>query len=122
MPFDALTARVVVRLLFLAFVCSSAPSRALAQGSTLAEMNHKSWMARDGAPQGITALTQAPDGVLWIGTVSGLFSFDGHTFSAFQPRAGEPDLPAGAARASSLGSRHVTHVTGSFIGRSLVVD
>jgi len=95
MPFDALTARVVVRLLFLAFVCSSAPSRALAQGSTLAEMNHKSWMARDGAPQGITALTQAPDGVLWIGTVSGLFSFDGHTFSAFQPRAGEPDLPAG---------------------------
>jgi hypothetical protein len=25
-----------------------------------------------------------------------LFSFDGHTFNAFQPRAGEPDLPAGA--------------------------
>ena len=98
MPFDALTARAVGRLLFAAaaFVYSSATSYALAQGSTLAEMNHKSWTARDGAPQGITALTQAPDGVLWIGTVSGLFSFDGHTFSSFQPRAGEPDLPAGA--------------------------
>jgi ligand-binding sensor domain-containing protein len=97
MPFDALTARAVVRLLFAAvvFVYASATSCALAQESTLGEMNHKSWTARDGAPQGITALAQAPDGVLWIGTVSGLFSFNGHTFSAFQPGAAEPDLPAG---------------------------
>ena len=71
---------------------------ASADESTLAEMNHESWTARDGAPQGITALAQAPDGILWIGTLGGLFSFDGHAFSAFLPLAGDPDLPPGEVR------------------------
>jgi len=61
-------------------------------------MDHKSWLARDGAPQGITALALAPDGILWIGSEGGLFNFDGHTFNAFVPRPGEPDLPPGAAK------------------------
>src|SRR5260370_3628182 len=88
MLFRALTVRTMTRFLFAAVLCAcfSAGGRALAQGSTLSGMAHKSWTARDGSPQGVTALAQAPDGVLWIGTEGGLFSFDGLTFSAFQPQ------------------------------------
>jgi signal transduction histidine kinase/ligand-binding sensor domain-containing protein len=95
-----LTIRVGAPFLFAAVLCAylTAGNRVLAQGQTLSEMDHKSWTARDGAPQGVTALAQATDGVLWIGTEGGLFSFDGRTFSAFQPRPGEPDLPAGTVR------------------------
>src|SRR5215471_3722410 len=46
----------------------------------LVEMNHKSWTARDGAPQGVRALALSPDGTLWIGSEGGLFNFDGRTF------------------------------------------
>jgi signal transduction histidine kinase/ligand-binding sensor domain-containing protein len=99
MPSNALTACAWLLFVAVALIESSATSYALAEEPTLAEMNHKSWTARDGAPQGITALAQTPDGVLWIGTVGGLFTFDGHTFSAYQPQAGEPDLPAGEIRA-----------------------
>jgi signal transduction histidine kinase/ligand-binding sensor domain-containing protein len=85
-------------LLFAAVLCAyfSAGSRALAEDPTLSEMNHTSWAARDGAPQGITALSQAPDNVLWIGTEGGLFSFDGRAFNAFVSAPGEPDLPGGS--------------------------
>jgi hypothetical protein len=58
-------------------------------------MNHKKWTAQEGAPQGINALAQAPDGVLWVGSDSGLYSFGGRTFTEFQARPGEQDLPAG---------------------------
>ena len=93
----AIAVRALARFLFAAMLCAyfSVGGGALAQGPGFLEMHHKSWTARDGAPQGVKALAQAPDGILWIGTVSGLFSFDGLTFSAFQPRDGEPDLPAG---------------------------
>jgi len=56
------------------------------------------WTARDGAPQGVRALSQGPDGVLWIGTEGGLYSFDGLAFHQFQSPPGEPDLPAGVVR------------------------
>src|SRR5580704_17562607 len=73
---------------------------ALAQAqTTLAEMNHTMWTAREGAPQGVRALVQAPDAILWIGTEGGLFTFDGRSFNAFQSPSGEPDLPAGAVYA-----------------------
>jgi signal transduction histidine kinase/ligand-binding sensor domain-containing protein len=93
----ALTVRAKARFSSTAAMCvlCFVGGRALAQGATLLEMDHKSWTARDGAPQGVTALTQASDDVLWIGTEGGVFSFDGHTFSAFHPQPGEPDLPAG---------------------------
>lgn len=60
---------------------------------SLAEMDHKKWTARDGAPQGITALAQGADGTLWIGSDSGLYSFDGRTFTPFRPPSGV-ELPA----------------------------
>ena len=64
--------------------------------TTLAEMYHTTWTARDGAPQGVRALSQTPDGILWLGTEGGLFRFDGHSFTEFKSPPGDPDLPAGA--------------------------
>ena len=60
----------------------------------IAQRIHTSWRSREGAPAGIRALAQSADGMLWIGSQSGLFSFDGKTFVAMQSYAGSP-LPSG---------------------------
>jgi ligand-binding sensor domain-containing protein len=57
-------------------------------------MSHASWTASDGAPQGIQALAQAPDGTLWIGAIGGLYHFDGRTFTSVQSSVGQPEMPA----------------------------
>ena len=56
-------------------------------------MDHATWTARDGAPQGILALAQDPEGTLWIGSESGLHNFDGRTFTEFRSPPGDPELP-----------------------------
>lgn len=87
--------RWLARLLLAAAVLSfalSVPAHA-AQIQSLAQMDHASWIARDGAPQGILALAQGADGTLWIGAESGLFNFDGVTFTAFKSPVGDPQLP-----------------------------
>jgi len=58
-------------------------------GPTLAQLDHKAWTIRDGAPPNVVALTQSADGVLWIGTQSGLYRFDGVRFEEFEPPAGQ---------------------------------
>jgi signal transduction histidine kinase/ligand-binding sensor domain-containing protein len=63
-----------------------------AQEQAISQMVHTSWTGVDGAPQGITALAQTPDGILWIGAIAGLFSFDGVTFTAFSPKTNSPPL------------------------------
>jgi signal transduction histidine kinase/ligand-binding sensor domain-containing protein len=93
--------RTVVRLscALLALSLITSATTALSAASEvppLALMNHKTWTARDGAPQGVRALAQAPDGTLWVGSDGGLFNFDGLAFHAFHPLPGEPDLPAGS--------------------------
>jgi len=55
------------------------------------------WTEKDGAPPDIEAITQTKDGYLWLGTLTGLFSFDGIRLAHFEARAGE-DLPAKAIR------------------------
>lgn len=62
---------------------------------SLASMNHKTWTARDGAPQGVRSLALDRDGTLWLGTEVGLFNFDGRTFRPFRPMPDEADLPVG---------------------------
>lgn len=71
-----------------------AGSSAFAQGQShpqdqrIFQMVHTAWTARDGAPQSINCLAQTTDGTLWLGARDGLYSFDGITFSAFQPVSG----------------------------------
>ena len=51
---------------------------------------HSSWKIRDGFPKGyVQSLAQTADGYLWLGTVSGLFRFDGIRDVPWQPPPGE---------------------------------
>src|ERR1700721_3806213 len=73
----------------------SAPAFALDPEKSILQFVHTAWTAKDGAPADIVAITQTKNGYLWLGTPTGLFSFDGIRFAHFEPRAGE-DLPAKA--------------------------
>ncbi len=54
----------------------------------LHDRQHTAWTLRDGAPADVWALAQSPDGHLWLGTGSGLYTFDGITFAAVTPPSG----------------------------------
>ena len=60
---------------------------------TLAQFVHRSWLAKDGAPTSIAAITQTTDGYLWLASDPGLYRFDGVEFERYQPQ-GQP-LTAG---------------------------
>src|SRR5277367_656920 len=72
------------------------PEAAYARSLKISQLLHTTWTARDGAPQGVKALTEASDGTLWVGSYGGLFNFNGLTFKQFKPDAGQPDLPTSA--------------------------
>jgi hypothetical protein len=59
----------------------------------LRDMRNTTWKVSDGSPRGITHLAQDADCSLWIGSESGLVSFDGLSFRLFQSPEGEPTLP-----------------------------
>lgn len=48
--------------------------------AALVEFKHDAWSIERGAPSRINSITQTRDGFLWIGSVEGLFRFDGVTF------------------------------------------
>jgi len=85
--------RLVISLLAVSLFATAA--FALAPQKSITQFAHTVWTEKDGAPADIVAITQTSDGYLWLGTPTGLFSFDGIRFAHFEPRAGE-DLPAKA--------------------------
>jgi len=70
--------------------CAIFGAAALAQAPEpkLAQLAHRAWTARDGAPGGILALAQTRDGYLWLGGATGLFRFDGVRFERYVPPPG----------------------------------
>jgi len=54
----------------------------------IAQMYHKSWTPRDGAPNDIEDIVQGPDGFLWLTTDAGLYRFDGVSFERYTPSNG----------------------------------
>ena len=58
---------------------SFAPSAPLDRLEVLS-LRHSVFSAREGAPGGIRVLAQTRDGILWVGTSVGLFSYDGARF------------------------------------------
>src|SRR6266436_5076814 len=76
-----------------AFACFASVLHAQRPGPTLKQLDHKAWTIRDGAPPNVLALAQSADGVLWIGTQSGLYRFDGVRFEESEPPAGQ-SLPS----------------------------
>jgi ligand-binding sensor domain-containing protein len=88
---------------------------ALDPQKSITQFVHTAWTEKDGAPANIEAITQTNDGYLWLGTKTGLFSFDGIRFARFEPRAGE-DLLAKPIRmllATRDGSLWIVFVSGS---------
>lgn len=53
------------------------PVRSLDPTRSIAQFHHTSWTIADGMPANIWAITQTPDGYLWLGSVNGLYRFDG---------------------------------------------
>jgi signal transduction histidine kinase/ligand-binding sensor domain-containing protein len=117
LPFDRDQHAVLIRLAFCGLllalsvpVANAAPVRPL----KISQLLHTTWTARDGAPQAIRALAEAPNGSLWVGTSGGLFNFNGLTFQEFKPNPGEPNLPSSAVESLYI-SRDGTLWVGFFL-------
>lgn len=80
---------------------------------------HRSWTARDGAPRFIQALAQDRDGFLWVGSVEGLFRFDGTTFAPVTPAPGHPraGVAVSALAAAPDGTLWVGHAGGGGVSQ-----
>ena len=80
--------------LVCAFLSAAAPAaRAQRLPPAIRELDHAAWTIRDGAPTSVQALAQSADGMLWLGTTTGLYQFDGARFEPFEPPTGVA-LPA----------------------------
>jgi ligand-binding sensor domain-containing protein len=114
--------RAPVRLvisLFAVWLLTTAAC-ALNPQKSICQFAHTVWAEKDGAPADIQALTQTSDGYLWLGTWTGLFSFDGVRFMRFEPQAGE-HLPVQTIRrllATRDGSLWIVFYSGT-VGRIL---
>lgn len=72
---------------------------ALDSSRTLEQLNHTAWTRKDGAPSGVVALAQTPDGYLWAASVKGLQRFDG---TSFEKILDFRDLPSRSAGVTAL--------------------
>jgi ligand-binding sensor domain-containing protein len=74
------------------------------------EFSLRVWRTQDGLPQNrIQALTQTPDGYLWVGTPAGLARFDGLRFKVFD-RANTPAFRDDSILSLSLGRENTLWV------------
>jgi signal transduction histidine kinase len=67
-----------IRRFVLFLGCIGAAAVATAQD--VPNWRQVSWTTREGAPGAVQAVAQTPDGYLWIGSVTGLYRFNGVTF------------------------------------------
>ena len=82
-------------LLSVTIVCAINPDRDIHQ------LAHRSWGERDGYPGQPWAMAQTTDGFLWLGSLDGLFRFDGIHFERYVSRSGD-ELPEAGAVTSLL--------------------
>jgi ligand-binding sensor domain-containing protein/signal transduction histidine kinase len=86
-------------VLAIATICVACPAHAIDPNRTLAQYIREHWSADRGFNGGaVTALTQTPDGYLWVGTDKGLLRFDGSTFRVFE-RASPTNIHIGPVQA-----------------------
>ena len=64
------------------FVCATAGVDT--RDRSIFQLQHIGWTAREGAPPRIYDIAQTTDGYLWLGTGSGLYSFDGVRFERYE--------------------------------------
>ncbi len=78
----------------LSLLIPSACLTALQPTNSVTQYGHTAWTREQGKlPGAVFAVTQTPDGSLWVGTEFGLFRFDGVTFSPWTPPGGK-QLPS----------------------------
>ena len=82
--------RVRLRLALLCLVTWPAAVWAASPPAALVEFKHDAWTIERGAPSRINSITQTRDGFLWIGSVEGLFRFDGVSFEPVRMEAADP--------------------------------
>src|SRR5215475_3984128 len=82
--------RTLVRFaIALAVLACGRSASALDPALTISQYGHAAWNARDGFfAGGVNAITQTPDGFLWVGTGNGLFRFDGVSAIPWHPPSG----------------------------------
>ena len=76
------------RALFLLVLFSLRTAWALAPERHITELVHRVWDSKAGVPADIRALAQTTDGYLWVGSLRGLYRFDGTQFQKFEPESG----------------------------------
>lgn len=59
------------------------PAAQVEASPSLADYLHTRWTVDDGAPPAILAMAQTTDGWLWLGTLDGLYRFDGVRFARY---------------------------------------
>jgi ligand-binding sensor domain-containing protein/signal transduction histidine kinase len=93
----------ITRLVLLfAVICLSCPAYAIDPNRTISQYLRERWFSDRGFNGGgVTALSQTPDGYLWIGTDKGLLRFDGSSFRTLQRAS--PAVPIGPVRALLVG-------------------
>lgn len=92
------------RLILLGLLTLSLVARAASLPAALVEFKHDAWSIERGAPSRINSITQTRDGFLWIGSVEGLFRFDGVSFESVRMEApSSPRLVVSSLRAGRSG-------------------
>jgi signal transduction histidine kinase/ligand-binding sensor domain-containing protein len=70
--------RIIVALVVLvSTLLASDLALALDPTRNLKQLQHTAWTIEGGMPGGVRAITQTPDGYLWLGAINGLYRFDG---------------------------------------------
>ena len=89
-------ALALITISTLTVLFGAVPVLALDPSLQVSQYGHTAWAARDGFSLGaIFAITQTPDGYLWLGSEFGLYRFDGVSAVPWQPPDGHqlPDKP-----------------------------
>jgi ligand-binding sensor domain-containing protein len=104
----------VTQILLVPALLSVRSALALDPERHITELVHRVWDDRSGVPADIRALAQTSDGYLWVGSLRGLYRFDGVQFQKFEPESGAR-LPSQEVRslfAASDGRLWVGYRTG----------
>jgi len=79
--------------LVLLTLLAAGPAQAIPADLTVAQLHHRAWSPREGAPEGARKIVQTKDGFLWFATTDGLVRFDGVRFERYESSSGDK-LPA----------------------------
>ena len=105
-------------LALMAVIAVSGPAHADGEPLSISQFHHSRWDVMEGGPSLAIAVSQAPDGFLWIVSADGLSRFDGVGFESFTSRQ-NPDAAAAIRSLLTTRSGGVWVGLGEFGGEEL---